>query len=71
MFLALSLINILMVHLCVGSEEMDLAVSFLENLTKVPRFDILVMCLTSTDRAGTTSCRKVLQINAMLDILHL
>ncbi|XP_024019106.1 RNA polymerase II-associated protein 3 [Morus notabilis] len=32
-------------------EEMDVTVTFLENLTKVPRFDILVMCLTSKDRA--------------------
>ncbi|XP_015874894.3 uncharacterized protein LOC107411756 isoform X1 [Ziziphus jujuba] len=32
-------------------EEMDLAVSFLENLTKVSRFDVLMMCLTSTYRA--------------------
>ncbi|KAF4354006.1 hypothetical protein G4B88_011169 [Cannabis sativa] len=39
---------------CIASffrEEMDLAVSFLENLTKVPRFNILVMCLTSTDKS--------------------
>ncbi|PON48204.1 N-terminal acetyltransferase A, auxiliary subunit [Parasponia andersonii] len=33
------------------SEEMDLAVSFLENLTKVPRFSIIAMCLTSADRS--------------------
>ncbi|KAL5565905.1 hypothetical protein UlMin_029069 [Ulmus minor] len=36
------------------TQEKDLAVSFLENLTKVPRFDILIMCLTSTDRADLT-----------------
>ncbi|XP_024020256.1 RNA polymerase II-associated protein 3 [Morus notabilis] len=43
-------------------EEMDLTVTFLENLTKVPRFDILVMCLTSKDRAGTVSCIEVLKV---------
>ncbi|KAF3453184.1 hypothetical protein FNV43_RR03622 [Rhamnella rubrinervis] len=32
-------------------EEMDLAIRYLENLTKVSRFDMLVMCLTSKDRA--------------------
>ncbi|XP_062081839.1 uncharacterized protein LOC133788386 isoform X2 [Humulus lupulus] len=42
------------------SEEMDLAVSFLENLTKVPRFSILVMCLTSTDKAGMDACIEFL-----------
>lgn len=36
----------------IGSEEIDLAVSFLENLTKVPRFDILVMCITASDKEG-------------------
>jgi hypothetical protein len=35
-----------------GSEEMDLAVNYIDNLTKVSRFDLLIMCLTSTDRDG-------------------
>ncbi|THG11079.1 hypothetical protein TEA_002610 [Camellia sinensis var. sinensis] len=34
------------------SEEMDLAVKYLENLAKVSRFDTIMMCLSSTDRAG-------------------
>ncbi|XP_059652289.1 uncharacterized protein LOC132299589 isoform X2 [Cornus florida] len=33
------------------SEEMDLAIKYLENLTKVSRFDMLIMCLSSNDRA--------------------
>ncbi|KAG7968358.1 hypothetical protein I3843_08G150700 [Carya illinoinensis] len=32
------------------TEEMDLAVKYVENLTKVSRFDLLVMCLSSSDR---------------------
>ncbi|XP_004302236.1 PREDICTED: RNA polymerase II-associated protein 3 isoform X1 [Fragaria vesca subsp. vesca] len=32
-------------------DEMDLAVSVLENLTKVPRFDTLIMFLSSNDKA--------------------
>jgi hypothetical protein len=35
------------------SDEMDLAVNILENLTEVPRFDTLIMFLSSTDKAGT------------------
>ncbi|XP_010544206.1 PREDICTED: RNA polymerase II-associated protein 3 isoform X2 [Tarenaya hassleriana] len=38
---------------CVASfftEDMDLAVKYLENLTKVPRFDLLLMCLTLTEK---------------------
>ncbi|KAG6774965.1 hypothetical protein POTOM_018383 [Populus tomentosa] len=37
---------------CVASffiDDMDLAVKYLENLTKVPRFDMLIMCLSSID----------------------
>ncbi|KAH8507190.1 hypothetical protein H0E87_009636 [Populus deltoides] len=37
---------------CVASffnDDMDFAVKYLENLTKVPRFDMLIMCLSSTD----------------------
>ncbi|XP_023643474.1 RNA polymerase II-associated protein 3 isoform X2 [Capsella rubella] len=32
------------------TEDMDLAVKYIENLTKVPRFNMLVMCLTSTEK---------------------
>ncbi|XP_061361418.1 uncharacterized protein LOC133305267 isoform X3 [Gastrolobium bilobum] len=38
---------------CVASffaEEKDLVVSYMEHLTKVPRFDMIVMCLPSTDK---------------------
>ncbi|KAL1213882.1 Outer envelope protein 64 [Cardamine amara subsp. amara] len=38
---------------CVASfftEDMDLAVKYIENLTKVPRFNMLIMCLTSTEK---------------------
>ncbi|CAN6827841.1 hypothetical protein Bca4012_030525 [Brassica carinata] len=38
---------------CVASffnEDMDLAVKYIDNLTKVPRFDMIVMCLTSTEK---------------------
>lgn len=35
-----------------GSEEMDLAIRYVENLTNVSRFDLLIMCLSSTDRDG-------------------
>ncbi|KAI5587132.1 hypothetical protein POPTR_005G014100v4 [Populus trichocarpa] len=40
---------------CVASffiDDMVLAVKYLENLTKVPRFDMLIMCLSSTDTSG-------------------
>ncbi|CAH8304441.1 unnamed protein product [Eruca vesicaria subsp. sativa] len=38
---------------CVASffnDDMDLAVQYIENLTKVPRFNMIVMCLTSTEK---------------------
>ena len=38
-----------------GREEMDLAVKYLENLPKVSRFDMIIMCLSSTERAGMFS----------------
>ncbi|WZY86801.1 hypothetical protein YC2023_033185 [Brassica napus] len=40
---------------CVASffnEDMDLAVKYIYNLTKVPRFDMIVMCLASTEKNG-------------------
>ncbi|KAF7126542.1 hypothetical protein RHSIM_Rhsim11G0095300 [Rhododendron simsii] len=33
------------------TEEMDLAVNYLENLAKVLRFDMIIMCLSSAERA--------------------
>ncbi|CAL2244887.1 unnamed protein product [Prunus armeniaca] len=33
------------------NEEMDLAVNYLDNLTRVPRFDTLIMFLSSSDNA--------------------
>ncbi|KAI4369355.1 hypothetical protein MLD38_017802 [Melastoma candidum] len=39
---------------CVGTffrEDRDLAVKYLENLATVPRFDMLIMCLSSSDKA--------------------
>ncbi|KAG2247397.1 hypothetical protein Bca52824_087025 [Brassica carinata] len=38
---------------CVASffnEDMDFAVKYIENLTKVPRFNMIAMCLTSTEK---------------------
>lgn len=32
-------------------EDVDLAVKFLENLTRIPRFEMIVMCLSSADKA--------------------
>lgn len=32
------------------AEETELAVNFLEDFTKVPRFDMIIMCLSSADR---------------------
>lgn len=32
------------------TEEMDLAIGYIENLTKVSRFDILIMCLSSAEK---------------------
>ncbi|XP_059289013.1 uncharacterized protein LOC132042513 [Lycium ferocissimum] len=32
-------------------EDMNLAIRYLENLTKVPRFDMIIMCLSSSDKS--------------------
>eukprot|EP00258_Populus_trichocarpa_P022944 XP_024438963.1 RNA polymerase II-associated protein 3 isoform X2 [Populus trichocarpa] len=51
---ALSVTILIDIIKCVSSffiDDMDLAVKYLENLTEVPRFDILIMCLPSTDKA--------------------
>ncbi|KAK2639617.1 hypothetical protein Ddye_027412 [Dipteronia dyeriana] len=61
------------------TEEIDLAVKYLENLTKVPRFDMLIMCLSSTDKADLqkiwdeTFCNKATSIEyaEILDNLQL
>ncbi|KAK3198906.1 hypothetical protein Dsin_022321 [Dipteronia sinensis] len=61
------------------TEEMDLAVKYLENLTKVPRFDMLIMCLSSTDKAdlqkiwNETFCNEATSIEyaEILDNLQL
>ncbi|KAF3651726.1 hypothetical protein FXO38_16455, partial [Capsicum annuum] len=42
-------------------EDMNLAIRYLEDLTKVPRFDMIIMCLSSTDKSvisnvGGDSC---------------
>lgn len=36
-------------------EDVDLAIRYLENLTKIPRFDMIIMCLSSSDKAELTS----------------
>lgn len=36
----------------VGSGEVDLAIKYLEYLTMVPRFDLVIMCLSLADKAG-------------------
>ncbi|OWM62899.1 hypothetical protein CDL15_Pgr020193 [Punica granatum] len=36
------------------SEDVELAVGYLDNLTKVPRFDMLVMCLSSAEKSELT-----------------
>ncbi|BBH00204.1 Tetratricopeptide repeat-like superfamily protein [Prunus dulcis] len=42
-------------------EKMDLAVNYLENLTRVPRFDTLIMFLSSSDNAEYTYINVVYQ----------
>jgi hypothetical protein len=43
-----------------GSEEMDLAIGYIENLTKVSRFDILIMCLSSAEKDGKYTSTNLL-----------
>lgn len=45
---------IFVLKLCVpfSREDSELAVSILENMTKVPRFDMLMMCISTRDRSG-------------------
>ncbi|XP_031249123.1 RNA polymerase II-associated protein 3 isoform X2 [Pistacia vera] len=60
------------------TEEMDLAVKYLENLTKVPRFDMIIMCLSSKDKADLqkiwdeTFCNEATPVEyaEILDNLH-
>ncbi|GFP80355.1 hypothetical protein PHJA_000178900 [Phtheirospermum japonicum] len=35
-------------------QDMTLGIEYLKNLTKIPRFDILIMCLASADKADIT-----------------
>ncbi|KAK9292924.1 hypothetical protein L1049_020905 [Liquidambar formosana] len=60
------------------TDDMDLAVKYLENLTKVSRFDMIIMCLSSQDRADILKiwdevfCNKAVPIEyaEVLDKLH-
>ncbi|KAL5138653.1 RNA polymerase II-associated protein 3 [Glycine soja] len=50
---ALTSVILIEIIKCLASfftEDMDLVVSYLEHLTKVPRFDVIVMCLSSTNK---------------------
>ncbi|KAK3031228.1 hypothetical protein RJ639_036883, partial [Escallonia herrerae] len=47
---ALLLVDIIRCIATFFSDDMDLAVKYLENLTKVSRFDMIIMCLPSTDK---------------------
>ncbi len=51
--------NALMLY-AFGSEEMDLAIGYIENLTKVSRFDILIMCLSSAEKDGKYTSTNLL-----------
>ncbi|CAL5399312.1 unnamed protein product [Camellia sinensis] len=46
-------------------EEMDLAVKYLENLAKVSRFDMIIMCLSSTDKTGISTRYGMIYFAAM------
>ena len=52
-------LNALMLY-TFGSEEMDLAIGYIENLTKVSRFDILIMCLSSAEKDGKYTSTNLL-----------
>lgn len=36
-------------------DETELAVKYLENLPKVPRFNMIIMCLSPADKSGMSS----------------
>lgn len=42
-----------------GREDMALGVEYLQNLTKIPRFDMIIMCLSSADKAGMSTHTSV------------
>ncbi|XP_020240446.1 RNA polymerase II-associated protein 3 isoform X1 [Cajanus cajan] len=44
------LIDIIKCLASFSTEDMDLVVSYMEHLTKIPRFDVIVMCLSSTNK---------------------
>ncbi|CAL5341071.1 unnamed protein product [Camellia sinensis] len=46
-------------------EEMDLAVKYLENLAKVSRFDMIIMCLSSTDKTVISTRYGMIYFAAM------
>lgn len=56
-------------------EDEDLAVRYLENLPKVPRFSMIIMCLSSTDKAGMSFVNILLLYHIpndwCLSILHI
>ncbi|CAL8130928.1 unnamed protein product [Prunus armeniaca] len=45
---------------------MDLAVNYLDNLTRVPRFDTLIMFLSSSDNAEYTYINVVYQSQRLI-----
>jgi hypothetical protein len=40
-------------------DDAALAVSILENLAKVPRFDLIIMCLSSMHKSGELNMRPL------------
>ncbi|GJM94490.1 hypothetical protein PR202_ga11137 [Eleusine coracana subsp. coracana] len=47
-----------------------LAVSFLENLAKVPRFDLIIMCLSSINKSGNIRALMLVLLNRVKQIQH-
>ncbi|ONK67595.1 uncharacterized protein A4U43_C05F1720 [Asparagus officinalis] len=45
------LIEIIKCTAAIFKEDTEFAVSILDNLTKVPRFDMIIMCLSAVDHA--------------------
>ncbi|CAL5402045.1 unnamed protein product [Camellia sinensis] len=46
-------------------DEMDLAVKYLQNLAKVSRFDMIIMCLSSTDKTAISTRYGMMYFAAM------
>ncbi|KAL0335434.1 UNVERIFIED_CONTAM: hypothetical protein Sradi_4755300 [Sesamum radiatum] len=40
------------------TEDMALGVEYLQNLAKIPRFDMIIMCLSPTDKAGMSTANS-------------